>query len=192
LFDVGAARRLAAEILTQNSDAWRQACTTARRAEEIAPVVGPLDRELLICAAMLHDVGYYAPVRPTEFHPLDGALLLAEAGWPTRIVALVAHHCESRMTAAALGLEEALLPFRREEGPLTDALVYAVMTTGPDGRRMSLRDRLDDIGRRHADEPDALREAWGRRRLALVQAVGRTEQRMAGLHRLGGAAPSWN
>jgi putative nucleotidyltransferase with HDIG domain len=183
-FGIDAARCLAATLLTHGSEAWQHARTTARRAEQVCAVVGPVDRDVLVCAAWLHDVGLSPDaVRRTGFHPLDGAWLLRDAGWPERIVALVAHHGEARVTAAALGLEPDLLPFRREEGPLTDALVYADMAAGPDGRRMSLRERLDDIDRRHADDPAAVRAAWERRRQALVAAVTRTEQRLAGVHR---------
>jgi len=182
-FDVAAARCLATELLTAGSDPWLHAQATARRAEEIALVVGPQDRDVLVCAAWLHDVGFVTRAVRTGFHPLDGAALLAGAGWPERVVALVAHHCEARVTAAALGLSEQLLAFPREEGPLTDALVCADLAAGTDGRRTSLRDRLDEIDRRHCDDPPLLREAWERRRLALVQAAARTEQRMAGMHR---------
>jgi hypothetical protein len=100
------------------------------------------------------------------------------------VVALVAHHCEARVTAEALGLGQELMAFRRVEGPLTDALVYADVAAGPDGRRMSLRDRLAAIEARHVDDAPVLREAWDRRRAALIAAVSRTEQRMAGAHRL--------
>ena len=182
-FDVMAARCLAAEIFTAGSDPWLHARATARQAEQIAPVVGPQDRDVLVCAAWLHDVGLHPSARRTGFHPLDGAVMLAASGWPDRVVALVAHHGEARVTAGALGLEVDLLAFPREEGPLTDALVYADLAAGPDGRRMSLRDRLDAMADWHADDPPVLREAWGRRRAALLAAAARTEQRMAGMHR---------
>ena len=179
--DVDAARTLAAKIFTLGSDRWLHAQATARQAEQLAPVVGPIDRDLLLSAAWLHDVGYHPPAVRTGFHALDGAVLLQEAGWPPRLVALVAHHGETRFTARALGLDAELATFRREEGPVTDALVYADLAAAPDGRRMSLHERLDGLARRHADDPPALREAWSLRRAALIQAAARTEQRMAGL-----------
>ena len=179
--DVDAARDLAAKNFTLGSERWLHAQTTARRAEQIAPVVGPIDRDLLLGAAWLHDVGYHSPAVRSGFHPLAGAVMLQEAGWPQRLVALVAHHGEARFAARALGLDAELGAFRREEGPLTDALVYADLAAAPDGRRMSLHERLDGLARRHADDPPALREAWSLRRAALIQAAARTEQRMAGL-----------
>jgi putative nucleotidyltransferase with HDIG domain len=183
-FEIDAARCLAATLLRHGSEPWLHAQATARRAEQISAVVGPVDRDVLVCAAWLHDVGLTPDAVPrTGFHPVDGAHLLQDAGWPPRVVALVAHHCEARITAAALGLAAELLPFRREDGPLPDALVYADLAAAPAGRRISLRDRLDDLDRRHADDPPALREAWQRRRQALVAAVARTEQRLAGVHR---------
>lgn len=182
-FDVDAARCLTMQLFTPGSDQLLHAQTTARRAEQIAAVVGPIDREILLSAAWLHDVGFCPQAHRTGFHPLDGAIWLHEAGWPERVVAMVAHHCEALITARALGLEEEILRFPKQEGPLADALVYADMAAGPDGRRMSLRDRLDDIAARHVDDPPHLAEAWERRRAALIQAAARTEQRMAGMHR---------
>jgi HD superfamily phosphodiesterase len=159
-FDVDGARTFAAKTLAEHQEWWLHAQGTARRAEEIAPVVSPLDRQALICAAWLHDVGNCAVAVRTGFHPVDGALYLAEAGWPSNVVALVAHHCEARITAAALEMGAELERFGREDGALNDALIYADMLVGQDGRRVSLRRRLDEIGSRHADEPPALREAW--------------------------------
>lgn len=179
--DVADARACAIRLLAASEDRLDHVKAAVRRAEEIAPVVGPLDRDLLMCAAWLHDVGYAPDLRRTGFHPLDGALFLEEAGWPERLCALVAHHSEARITAAALGLTGRLASFAREEGPVTDALVHADMASGPHGERMSLRERLDDMERRHLDDPLALRRARTARRPALLQAVQRTEHRLAGL-----------
>jgi putative nucleotidyltransferase with HDIG domain len=180
-FDVADARACAVRLLAGGQGRLDHAKAAVRRAEEIASVVGPQDRELLLCATWLHDVGYAAQLRQTGFHPLDGALYLAAAGWPERLCSLVAHHCEARVTAAALGLTTELNRFRREEGAVTDALVHADMAAGPSGERMSLRERLDDIERRHLEDPLTLRRARVARRPALVQAVQRTEQRLTGL-----------
>ena len=181
--DIGEARSLARDFLAEALPRrWSHVQGVAAQAERVATDLG-LDRRLLVSAAWLHDIGYAPQLASTGFHPLDGAVMLAASGWPDRVVALVAHHGEARVTAGALGLEVDLLAFPREEGPLTDALVYADLAAGPDGRRMSLRDRLDAMADWHADDPPVLREAWGRRRAALLAAAARTEQRMAGMHR---------
>lgn len=99
---------------------------TVQAAAEAAWTVAPQDRDLPVAAAWLHDNGYAHPEPPTRFHPVDGALLLIDKGWPRRLVSLVAHHSEARFTAPAQGAAQAALAsFDREPGPVTDA-VYAV------------------------------------------------------------------
>jgi putative nucleotidyltransferase with HDIG domain len=177
-WDVGDARACAIRLLAASPDRLDHAKAAVRRAEEIASVVGPVDRDLFLCAAWLHDIGYAPELLRTGFHPLDGALHLTAEGWPERLCALVAHHSEARITAVALGLADRLEQYPREEGPVADALVHADMASGPRGERMSLRERLDDIENRHRDDPLALRAARTARRPALLQAVQRTEQRL--------------
>jgi len=182
-FDVNAARSLAAGVFPPAGDRWAHARATARQAEHVASVVGPSDRETLVCAAWLHDVGMAAGAARTGFRPLDGALLLRAAGWPDPVVALVAHQCEARITAEVLGLGPELDAFARPAGPVSDALVFADLAAGPDGHRTSLRDRLAALDTRYRDEGEAMVEAWVRRRPELVAAAARTEQRLAGARR---------
>jgi putative nucleotidyltransferase with HDIG domain len=182
-FDVGEARLCASKMLAESSDRLAHTRAAACRAEEIASVVGPLDRDLLMCAVWLHDVGYSTSARSTGFHALDGAVALEGLGWPSRLCALVAHHSESRVTASALGLADRLERFPHEEGAVADALVYADMSAGPRGERVSLLERLDGIEQCHLSDPLALRRARVARRPALVKAVMRTEQRLHGLRR---------
>ena len=125
----------------------------ARRVRATVPVA---DADLLVSAALLHDIGYAPALRQTGFHPIDGADFLVMLGAPYRLAALVAHHSESHLLAAAHGLLPELARFRREEGPVTDALAYADMTAGPDGTPMSVPDRLADIAARHAHEDPEL------------------------------------
>jgi len=181
--DVDEARSVAAELLGTESDRWRHARAVARQAEQIAPVVGPVDRDLLVCAAWLHDIGHAEALNRTGFHPLDGANHLLVAGWPERLAALVAHQCEARALASAQGLEQELARFPREDGALADALVYADLAVGPGGERVSLMQRLAELEDRHAGEPLAVRQARRSRRRPLVASVERTEQRMCGRRR---------
>src|SRR5437879_3787064 len=64
----------------------------AERATELSVTVPADQRELLVAAAWLHDIGYSHEVTGSGFHPLDGADRLDGQGWPRRLSGLVAHH----------------------------------------------------------------------------------------------------
>lgn len=176
--DVGAARELAHTLLGHTGDRWLHSQAAAAAAVRAAATVDVADRGLLVAAAWVHDIGYHHPDPPTGFHPLDGALLLLEEGWPRRLAALVAHHSAARFTASARGLIDQLNEFEREDGPVTDALTYADLTAGPDGRPMSLQGRLVDISRRHAADPLHVCESRRAREPHLILAHARVVERL--------------
>lgn len=178
IMTVQAAQELAGSLLRGRGNRWLHTQAAAAAAAEAAWTVAPQDRDLLVAAAWLHDIGYAHPEPPTGFHPVDGALLLIDKGWPRRLVSLVAHHSEARFTAPAQGAQAALAAFDREPGPVTDALVYADMTAGPDGRRLRLKDRLEDVRRRHATDPPDLRDAREAREPYLILATARVDVRL--------------
>lgn len=68
---------------------WSHVQSVADGAERIAGIADG-DAELLVTAAVLHDVGYAPDVATTGFHPLDGARYLAELGASHRLCCLVA------------------------------------------------------------------------------------------------------
>ncbi|HEX3648664.1 MAG TPA: HD domain-containing protein, partial [Pseudonocardiaceae bacterium] len=81
------ARRYLAE---QAPRRWAHVRGAGRQAEHIGRDLLPGDeRELLVAAALLHDVGYAKPLARSGFHPLDGAWFLTDAGVPPRVCALV-------------------------------------------------------------------------------------------------------
>jgi hypothetical protein len=85
---------------------------------------------------------------------------LAATGWPPRIAALVAHHSGARYAAEARVLAEQLQAFRCEQSPVSDALIYADQTVGPNGLSMNLEQRLADMLERHGpDSPNAAAHA---------------------------------
>src|SRR4051812_13529235 len=87
------ARDLARHLLADLPSRWRHTVGVADRAAELADLLGAdADRQLVIAAAWLHDIGYAGPVLDTGFHPLDGAAYLDRHGWPARVAGLVAHH----------------------------------------------------------------------------------------------------
>jgi hypothetical protein len=150
--DVTAARDLARVLLRHDRNRWAHVEATAERARELWLAVPPADRDLLVAAAWLHDVGYAEPLRVSGFHPLDGARYLDAEGHPV-LAGLVAHHSGARFVAQVCGLTAELDRYPFHEDPLTDALTYADQTAGPQGQRVTVAERLADTLRRHG--PDA-------------------------------------
>ncbi|MFJ6617274.1 HD domain-containing protein [Kitasatospora sp. NPDC091335] len=114
---------------------WAHTQGVADRAGRLEGVLGQKAR-LLICAALLHDVGYAPRLAATGFHPLDGARFLRDVhGADDQLTRLVANHSFALLEAEELGLREVLeaeFPLL-EDQRLVDALVWCDMTTTPDG-----------------------------------------------------------
>ena len=176
--DVDAARRLALAGLEGHDRRPDHSAAVAAAAVRARHAVAPDDRDLLVAAAWLHDIGYAATGSVTGFHPVDGADLLTGLGWPARLTALVAHHSEARFAAHAAGLDAALDRYPCERGPVADALAYADMSAAPDGRHTTLHERLAEMRRRHSPDPAHLVQARAAREPHLVLAVARTEVRL--------------
>ena len=177
--DAHRARDLAQRLLVDLPERWRHTIGVARRAESVAGTAGPpAEREVLLAAAWLHDIGYATALQDTGFHPLDGARHIQAVGWPPRIAGLVAHHSAALCVARVRRLRDEMAPFAREDSPVSDALIYADQTVGPDGRLMSIEQRLADMLHRHGpDSPNAA--AHAQRAPLLLAAVHRVEQRLA-------------
>lgn len=144
---------MARELLMETAPPrWAHVQAVARVAGQVAVLFG-LDRQVLVSAAWLHDVGYAPDLRRTGFHPLDGARFLAAQGVATEVTSLVANHSCAVVEARLRGLEESL----RNEFPvldekLADALCYADMTSGPIGQSMTVQDRLSEIRERYGPD----------------------------------------
>jgi putative nucleotidyltransferase with HDIG domain len=169
------AERLMSEELPRR---WRHVQAVARTADEVSSAVGPTEHDTLVAAAWLHDIGYVRELVDTGFHPLDGARWLRRHEFDPRVTALVAHHSCALIEADERGLADALTAeFANEGTPTTDALWYSDMTTGPDGQRFEVTERLDEINQRYG--PDHVVTRFIRRaRPEIVGAVRRTEQRV--------------
>jgi putative nucleotidyltransferase with HDIG domain len=146
---VSAARDLAWRVIGGLESRWLHTAAVARRAEELFDTVPEDDRDVLVAAAWLHDVGYGELARDTGFHPLDGARLLDRRRWPARISALVANHSGACLVAPEWGLAEELSTYPDEASAVSDALTYADQTTGARGERLDITDRIADMLRRH-------------------------------------------
>jgi putative nucleotidyltransferase with HDIG domain len=142
---VDLARTTAEMLLDGLADRWAHTVGVAQRAQELAITVDPADRELLLAAAWLHDIGYSTALRTTGFHPLDGAAYLRQHGWPERICGLVAYHSGGLFIARAQNLDHMLDRYPNEQSPVSDALTYADQTVGPKGHPVSLDQRMTEM-----------------------------------------------
>jgi HD domain len=147
------AREIARSLLEESLPRrWAHVQGAASTALTLAPILGE-NAGLLTAAAVLHDIGY-APSLAGGFHPLDGARYLRDVHRADPMLCrLVAHHSCAIIEAEERGLASQLA---REFAPaprdLADALIYCDMTTGPDGRRMAIGQRLADIRARYGPE----------------------------------------
>ncbi|WP_370219806.1 HD domain-containing protein [Kitasatospora sp. GAS1066B] len=175
------ARRIAEQELADTLPRrWSHSKGVARQAAQLAAVAGP-DNELLVAAAVIHDIGYAPRLALTGFHPLDGARFLRdEHGADGRLVRLVANHSLALLEAEERGLREILereFPLLDDQ-VLVDALIFCDMTTTPDGTPTSARDRVAEIVARYG--PGTLVGRFIQRAQSEIDAaVTRTEHRLA-------------
>lgn len=151
--DVQAARELAErELAAELPTRWGHVRAVAAKGELVAEALG-IDRELLVSAAWLHDIGYSPNAARTGFHPLDGARFLRARSVDEAVVRLVAHHSCATIEAEERGLDDELrAEFPHEDSDLANALWYCDMTTGPNGEGMSVGERLAEIRSRYGAE----------------------------------------
>ncbi|GLZ31411.1 metal-dependent phosphohydrolase, HD subdomain protein [Lentzea sp. NBRC 105346] len=160
---------------------WAHVQGVESRARQASDLFNGDDRQILISAAILHDVGYSPRLAVTGFHPLDGARHLATLAAPERLCALVAHHSCAYREAELRGLNSELAVWVDEESSLRDALWWADMSTTPDGEPTNVHDRIEEIEKRYGPE-DLVTFFIRQAKSELVAAVERTEDR---LRRLG-------
>lgn len=177
------ARQLAAQLLATVDDdgrRWRHTQAVAERAAEGCDAVAPEQVNLLLAAAWLHDIGYAPAIARTGFHPVDGAAHLERSLWPPALAGLVAHHSGARYVAGVRQLGHLLEPYARPgywSGPVADALTWADQTTAPDGRRVTVQERIAEVLERHGPG-SAQARCHAQRGPALIGAVRATEDRL--------------
>ncbi|HKY49102.1 MAG TPA: HD domain-containing protein [Acidimicrobiia bacterium] len=170
------AEREAERLLEPLGRRWLHSRAVAERAESVSGVVEPDERDLLVAAAYLHDVGYAPALSCSGFHPVDGGNWVAGQGFD-RLASLVAYHSGSKHEASLRGLTAELAAFVEERTIVAAALAYCDLTVGPGGEAMTPEQRLADVEERHGiDGPVAagLRLAWPE----LLGAVALIEERL--------------
>lgn len=163
---------LAARLLADDPTRLAHVRSAAWHAGLAAGHLPAVQRDTVVAAAWLHDIGYLPALARTGFHPLDGALHLIRSGWPDEVARLVAHHSFSRLTAPFFGVAHHLAVIEPVLGSMADVLVFADVVSGRDGTGVAPEDRIAEMRYRHAalgvPVPPAVREE--RYRLLLTTA----------------------
>lgn len=146
--------------------------------ESIAEHLPPELRADAVIAGYLHDVGYGYP--KIGFHPLDGARLLQSLDYSEAVCHMVAFHTAAEVEAEVRGLHASLFDEFRVTGIVgvdtaDDFLWWADLSTGPNGEKFTVDERLAEILRRY--EPGsivhtAITRAEPRLRAAVQRASG--------------------
>jgi hypothetical protein len=172
------AKAQAERLIAPLGDRWTHVQAVADKARGLAVVLSAEDADLLVAAALVHDVGYAPSLNRLGFHAVDGARFLRDQG-QERLARLVAHHSGARFEAEERGLVEELAAFPVEDGLVMDALIFADTTTGPAGQPMTLAQRVQEVQRRYPSN-DPVHRAIVRAHWELQAAIDRTTQRLDG------------
>ncbi|WIX77458.1 HD domain-containing protein [Amycolatopsis carbonis] len=158
---------------------WEHVRGVAKCGRQIGPSLLPADEvELLVAAALLHDIGYASGLVVCGYHPLDGARFLAAVSAPPRLVNLVAQHSAAELIAGERGFATDLARYPDEHSPLRDALWFCDMRTNPDGRPTDFAERIAGIRARHGPGSPLVRALDAGAHTARHDAVRRTELRL--------------
>ena len=159
---------------------WSHVQAVGGKAGDVAHKILSADEASIVAAAAwLHDVGYAPDLATTGFHPIDGARWLRVQGVDERVLCLVAHHSCAVLEADERGmLGELESEFPNEASRLTDVLLYADMTTGPDGQNFDVEDRIAEIKSRYGDG-DLITRFIGRAEPTIVSTVRSVEADLA-------------
>jgi len=147
----GWAADYAAELVSPLGDRWAHTQGVVRQAHLVAAILPPEEREVLIAAAYLHDLGYAPSLALTGLHALDGARHLRAIGHE-RLAGLVAYHSGAKGEAELRGLMAELGEFDDESTATSMALTYCDMTTSAAGEVVTFAERLADVEDRYGPE----------------------------------------
>jgi putative nucleotidyltransferase with HDIG domain len=141
---------VASRFLSGAGGRWDHVRLVAKTLDELA--AGLDERDLLVSAAWLHDIGYAPELVTTGMHAVDGAEYLRRTGAPDRIASLVAFHTGAEYEGEERGLSRQLGRFEPPAQDDLDVLILADLTSGPVGERVTVEERLDEILRRYEVE----------------------------------------
>ena len=153
---------------------WAHTQGVAAQARTLEPILGK-DTDLLVAAAWLHDIGYAPDLVDTGFHPLDGARYLGDTPQADDLLCRLggASLVRCHRGGPAWSRWHSASRVRPVGGELADALIYCDMTTGPDGQRMSVEQRLAEIRSRYGPDDPVSRALAARRHRSLTRVYAR-------------------
>jgi protein-tyrosine phosphatase len=141
----GRALAIAETYLGGIGDRWtKHDQAVIHRARDIQHHFGP-DGELLIAAAILHDIGVAPDIPRLGMSGLNAGRFLRAQGFPDRLTNLVANASCASIAARLRGLDEEFREFTDEQGVMRDALLYCCLTNGPDGTRITFEEREHEL-----------------------------------------------
>lgn len=180
-----------AKVLLEDVPArWAHTQAVAALVGDIADVLAPAAKHVLVAAGWLHDIGYSEAItKGTGFHPVDGAVWARSSLYSDVVVGLIAHHSGAWAEAIERGLEAELKAFPVPPTSFLDIITYADLHTGPQGQYLSVHDRLHDILQRYTPE-HAVHRAVSRSTRELLRAVGRVERELRQARHAGGVDSS--
>jgi hypothetical protein len=169
------AEQEAERLLASSGTRWLHSAGVGLRGRAVADIITPMERPYLVAAAFLHDVGKAPELAVTGVHQLDGARFLRDLGHH-RLANLVAYHSEARYEVGLRGFAAELRSYEREESPVSDALTFCDVTTGPSGLQVHPLERIIEITERYGQ--GIVVEALHLATPHILAAVARTKARL--------------
>ncbi|SFJ71512.1 HD domain-containing protein [Thermoflavimicrobium dichotomicum] len=115
-------------------------------------------KPLFIQSAYLHDIGYSEKLNVHHFHPVDGAIFAHQQDFPKPVVAAVLFHSGAYQSVKRTRPD--LVPLYSYNGQwldetdrlFIDLITYCDLHTSPLGKKISVKERIDDIIQRYGEK----------------------------------------
>ena len=188
---IDSAIKTAREMLGPLGQRWAHVQGVAQRAAVLTLDLSKQERDLVVVAAWLHDIGYAPQLARSRFHPLDGARYVRAVGYPLVVVGLVAYHSGANVEAHERGLGSEFAGFMAPPDLLLRRLTASDMTTSPAGYPIQASERIEEILRRYPQH-DPVHQAIRMSGLSLIDIANAEDARArAAPHRIGPSSCHW-